>query len=496
MDRQATHNSTPRINKFPIELLSEIFLYCQAMFPEFLLPGPSEPPLLFCQVCRVWRKVATLTPLLWSTITLHRSFHSWTPQLLNLWLSRADSCHLSVSFSLGEPPHTSHRQMHNSFQHFETLLPLSRRWKSLQLTNLSRGSISTLEDLPANPFPNLRRLVLKFADDAVTVPLGSYFHSALRLTDVVITGPRSKSLAIDLPWSQLTSLETTTLSWQACAQLLNKLPRLRRGTFEIARTSHQELETLPKEISLLHLESLNMETTEQLSGLFYILRLPALRALRIRFVNSAVHSPAADPTLLSSIAPFCSQLHSLLLLAPPVSEGNVIDFLRGLPSIINLELEEHSNNKFIGDQLLLALTHSGYDGNGIPTCLCPKLETLGLCLAFDFSEKLLIDIDESRCSGHEPLAQSLGNSSTGNTSIPVVSPMQLENLPSSNSPSTQAETSSAFKTLSRLRYLRVSASPYRMGTIDKSIDAVNGTLERRRQARTESLLHGVQQPLQ
>ncbi|TDL21654.1 hypothetical protein BD410DRAFT_724024, partial [Rickenella mellea] len=52
------------INKLPVELLVEIFLWCHPMgtFPR---PSRFRAPILLGMVCRVWRSVSINTPQLW-----------------------------------------------------------------------------------------------------------------------------------------------------------------------------------------------------------------------------------------------------------------------------------------------------------------------------------------------------------------------------------------------------------------------------------------------
>ncbi|KAF8213946.1 hypothetical protein K438DRAFT_1564130, partial [Mycena galopus ATCC 62051] len=50
----------------PIEITTEIFLSCIVVFGPFSIPHYSTPlPILLTRVCRGWRDVAIITPMLW-----------------------------------------------------------------------------------------------------------------------------------------------------------------------------------------------------------------------------------------------------------------------------------------------------------------------------------------------------------------------------------------------------------------------------------------------
>ncbi|KAF6743448.1 hypothetical protein DFP72DRAFT_933139 [Ephemerocybe angulata] len=58
----------PAVNVLPTELLTYIFALC---LPSTLsVPTPSTAPLLLCQICAFWRRLARGTPLLWVRLDL------------------------------------------------------------------------------------------------------------------------------------------------------------------------------------------------------------------------------------------------------------------------------------------------------------------------------------------------------------------------------------------------------------------------------------------
>ncbi|TDL21658.1 hypothetical protein BD410DRAFT_828903 [Rickenella mellea] len=120
------------INKLPVELLAEIFLWCN---PIGTFPRPSRhlAPILLGRVCRVWRSVSLSTPQLWAQIVINieyeegnsRPQNSWNSRLFDEWLRRSGHCPLS--FTIGR---------HYPVYHAPLTLKLhaeAHRWKTVSL---------------------------------------------------------------------------------------------------------------------------------------------------------------------------------------------------------------------------------------------------------------------------------------------------------------------------------------------------------------------------
>jgi len=61
-----TPNNLHVNNRVPIEILTEIFLFCIPDDPlNHRQPDTTIAPMLLCQVCSYWRRVALNTPVLW-----------------------------------------------------------------------------------------------------------------------------------------------------------------------------------------------------------------------------------------------------------------------------------------------------------------------------------------------------------------------------------------------------------------------------------------------
>ncbi|KAF7348069.1 F-box domain-containing protein [Mycena sanguinolenta] len=75
--------------RLPLEISSDIFVRC---LPDSPRPHKREAPILFLNICRIWRHIAISTPSLWTSIALRHS----NPISLELWLGRAKTLPLSI----------------------------------------------------------------------------------------------------------------------------------------------------------------------------------------------------------------------------------------------------------------------------------------------------------------------------------------------------------------------------------------------------------------
>ncbi|TDL21659.1 hypothetical protein BD410DRAFT_286560 [Rickenella mellea] len=118
------------INDLPIELLPEIFLWCNPI-STFPRPSRHRAPILLGRVCRVWRSVSFKTPQLWADITIGELKWStgpsvpWNSRLFDEWLRRSGNCPLS--FTIKDHDADSHEAFTLNLQ------AEAHRWKSVGL---------------------------------------------------------------------------------------------------------------------------------------------------------------------------------------------------------------------------------------------------------------------------------------------------------------------------------------------------------------------------
>ncbi|KAJ6456259.1 hypothetical protein C8R47DRAFT_1248884 [Mycena vitilis] len=139
----------------PDEVIAEIFILCLpshplvpiAVFswPTFRRPSPAEAPLLFCQVSRHWRAIATGLGKLWESLDTQNIRHS---ELVDLWLRRARRSALTIriaqpiiprykSVVLTNPPSILPPRFyrHPTHLHLPILLPKIPQCRCLELVD-------------------------------------------------------------------------------------------------------------------------------------------------------------------------------------------------------------------------------------------------------------------------------------------------------------------------------------------------------------------------
>ncbi|KAJ7457961.1 hypothetical protein B0H11DRAFT_1818053, partial [Mycena galericulata] len=84
------------VTRLPLEISSEIFLQSLPSVPE---PGVHRVPMLLLNVCNAWSEIAISTPALWAAIAVVFPRARGFEELLGIWLQRACSQPLSISFT-------------------------------------------------------------------------------------------------------------------------------------------------------------------------------------------------------------------------------------------------------------------------------------------------------------------------------------------------------------------------------------------------------------
>ncbi|KAK7022363.1 F-box domain-containing protein [Favolaschia claudopus] len=84
--------------RLPLEIQSHIFLSVD-LDSEPPRPDPNAPPMVFTNVCRLWRDIAVATPKLWDALLLDLPRGPQYAEFCKLWLSRACSHSLSLKLS-------------------------------------------------------------------------------------------------------------------------------------------------------------------------------------------------------------------------------------------------------------------------------------------------------------------------------------------------------------------------------------------------------------
>ena len=384
------------VGKLPVELLVEIFLCCfYAVLNDrgpFIPPSAKTAPLLLCNVCQLWRSTALSMPELWCSMEIDIAL---SPRFIDTWLSRSGASPLSIAFTIEPRKKTLPflpKHSPKSYEHFHVIFPLSHRWSNLKMTIFPGAPLSLLGNLGADALPCLEMVKLDhplgFYMESQGSPLDYIFQSSSRLQLFSSSGIQNTNIST-LPLSGLRAFCSDTLwSLANCLELLSRLPKLRLGMLCVIQGIN-EAPWSSDPVVLKDLEILSISFVTPVPGIFTHLTLPALKSLAMDF---GVDASLSHTTFLSFSSVFSAQLHSLRLDRPPISEDDLIEYLRPLRSLAYLILRDRPRSSFIGDRLLTSLTCIGGDAS----YLCPELVNLGLLDVHACTDERLVNMVESR----------------------------------------------------------------------------------------------------
>ncbi|KAJ6589140.1 hypothetical protein B0H19DRAFT_1248698 [Mycena capillaripes] len=277
----------------PPEIMEEIFLFC---LPDDsrcdpIMPDPAAAPLVLLNVCRKWREIALSAPRLWCSIRVNlrsQSFENSLP-LLDCWLTRAQSCPLSVAvvymnYEENPSPDLLIQSLTRSSEHWQDMR-LELPFKDLQRLNGVERNVPLLRKLfigPTDPyFAGMQGLRI--------TPITA-FSVAPSLREVhLVTG---FPFTLELPWAQLTKLQATSLSVCECLEILEASPALVECTLSLRQSFDTASATrIPP---LEHLEVLTLRTSGFHADLLHCLTLPVLREVQFHVGPS----PSSEDSLV------------------------------------------------------------------------------------------------------------------------------------------------------------------------------------------------------
>jgi len=339
---EALPKETP-IGWVPPEILSLFFIFAKPFDLAYCIPSRRRPPLIFLQVCSLWRTVALATPDLWTDlcISLRDSSLQWKPAALdNLaaqWFSRAGP-HARLSLQFEDHISPNHR-----YDFSNIILSRSERFRQLKISFLITSSLATFIRGDGNASSTFSQL------EEITIPrergMDIRFAAAgcLRRMTLEICFDAWEEMKSFAPWEQLTYLEIRSSVYEAAwVSLLSQCINLENGTFRIYPCDRDPVPTV--NVTMAHLTSLNMRFGWTSSiQLFDGFRFPALTSLHIEpGRNFSWRHPEH----------FYDQLGSLRTLSFVGTSMELVNLLRHTPSLVAL----HARTNTHLDPLLLALT--------------------------------------------------------------------------------------------------------------------------------------------
>jgi hypothetical protein len=445
-------------------MLSEIFLACLPDFHNAIM-SRCEAPLLLGLVCSRWRSLVYSNPVLWAS--LHIPFPpppsfplshfrsdctpNRTPEnakyfevydgLLNKhliavqdWLNRSGSRPLSISFHVPIPS----KHEINIRPYLKTILRVSHRWQSLEMTILPGNVSRIMASIPTASVPVLENLRLKFP----SMTQNLYSREDADRTRIewknstLLNAPQLRTLdisckpffpidALGFSWSRLSSLNLICsshtsstpvahshyhhISMEEAFNILSRCPRLAYCALEVgAPWDPSDDHLIPMgQISLPFLESLVLvDTIGRLSPLFE--RFSNISQLRgISYQTRANGSYSKASPLITLLTRTNNQITYLSIDFGSCTLIDLSTIFKLVPNLVHL-IDEVSTvssglygslsrksclpSSFNVDKLSLELLAPCSSGE----IYCPRLQTLRINRPTELSDANLLSVLQSR----------------------------------------------------------------------------------------------------
>ncbi|KAF5327623.1 hypothetical protein D9619_004634 [Psilocybe cf. subviscida] len=367
------------VRRLPVEVLQEIFQHCVPEKVEETVVDTRYAPVLLTHICRSWRRIATATPVLWSSVHIvlprpkpdvrgqTQAIHNRTLRAVTEWLSRSASLPLHVSildpdtrFSVTDP--LSERLI-------KLVLSYSHRWRSLSLNIPARFLDKYIVGLPSSSLPLLRNLTVREAytqwrgEFSSDMRPGAPWRSvgimhAPRLSNISMWySPadlrREKFPQLPLRWSLLTSIDlhvsdpennTPDISSPALmstlAQCTNLLVCSLQSRAQRDGGPHSNIQKyLGPKVLLPRLEYLCIEgDAEDFSSFMEELETPALRTLKLMVQLSKDANTRYRPAVASFLRQYAPELRALTIAPITVPSASFLDLLENLGNLRVLHL--------------------------------------------------------------------------------------------------------------------------------------------------------------
>ncbi|KAJ7486606.1 hypothetical protein FB451DRAFT_1553885 [Mycena latifolia] len=277
--------------RVPDDIVRAIFVACLPSLRNPVITS-DEPPLLLCQICSPWRRLALSTPRLWAAVHVVLPTQPKLQILVDIvtdWLDRSGALPLSVSVV---PSRTWTRE-DDALPLLTPLISVSRRWQHMQFSLWSHPTLRAFKNLRSDDVPMLLSLTMRGTDQRSSWempplvdnpdPMESCeflsFMNTPNLRSVSIPGGRDMHM-LPLSWTHLRSLriDQRSISCNAVCAIWRQCPALE--TCELALNSAEPVADNGTTISLPHLHRLSISSDAQglLTGLFSLLDLPNLHS--------------------------------------------------------------------------------------------------------------------------------------------------------------------------------------------------------------------------
>ncbi|KAI3621720.1 hypothetical protein WG66_016718 [Moniliophthora roreri] len=372
-------SSLSPVHRLPPEVLQHIF----GMIGNHLLkPSKTPDALAVSATCGRWRDVAISTPFLWSFISIN--FARWKRNyrvlvsFTQLFMERSRSCPLELALDFQEIDVVSDEMVPS----LKNLVLHSNRWRSLKLRHIHKGILAhkilkpIVGRLPLLSFLKLygpygQRLPNDFRCDL--------FSDCPSLSSIEFQPFNPLRPEVRLPTEQIKSCVVFNSSSDDAFRSISSFPSVERLEIECCggREYGGDHLVIP---SVNHLTIL-ASTPEQAYGAFKYTTLPQLTSPKISRGNGASDTTWKhwDKLHISNffIRSAC-KLTSLSLRYVPISDDQLIHFLRLMPSLESLCVEESADpksNQTITQRFFnrLAISHHNMSPHFLPKLTAVRL---------------------------------------------------------------------------------------------------------------------------
>ncbi|KAJ6582860.1 hypothetical protein DFH09DRAFT_1144787 [Mycena vulgaris] len=380
--------------RLPEDIIRHVFMAC---LPSHRNPFiiSNESPLLLCQICSDWRRLALSTPRLWAAV------HVVVPGepkaqvlagLLKNWLNRSGVLPLSISVVFSR---VFTREDDTVPPALGLLTSFSHRWGNIQFDFPHHGYFAAFANLCPDDVPMLQSITVhgfgrSFSwGDSLSYQFISFLDTpSLRR---VIVGYIRELRTLQLPWASLNVLvvEEGLIPCDEAIAILRQCPALETCAFPlgpwIPTTNVQESISLPH----LRFLTISSELGSAAVSFFAVLDVPSLRSLTYSEQLWLNHSPPLSPLLAGSLEHFALTVMEL--------PGDVHKCLADMPLLQDLELvttirSREAYHEYVVEQLIPSK-------NSPALVLCPALRSLVLIgLNETVSDDALLQLVRGRTS--------------------------------------------------------------------------------------------------
>jgi hypothetical protein len=386
------------IRRIPLEVLSEIFLFCADSNSKCF--DVTQAPMQLSFVCNKWRRLVISMSQLWSSISLQGDLgyfrrgegetcsESIQTDMLRMWLLRSGSSPLTLVIDelwLESDVLTSC---------IAILIPHSHRWRDVtfslddthwEMLSAVKGHLPQLERFDIDVFEN--------PIDGFTIPPDIFEVTPKLHTITMHYYPESTDWLI--PWGQLRCLHFNLYFPMDLARVLQQCSNLARCTIDIYNFDlHGVLDDLDH--SCLKSLHLLLRVQDYLRVLFDILTLRALRDLDIARPLGAGSTLTLPRNAVASMLDRSScNLQRLRLFCVQFTGDELVVILKAQPSLVELVVHEPTS-PIVTKRVLKQMTHDiSHFPMGLPLVV-PNLKRLELFAAFAYSDQVILDLIESR----------------------------------------------------------------------------------------------------